>query len=98
MVVAQSSRETAERRFDPLLAVTPNPAFQQASISFQLPKVNNVDLNLYDSKGALVQRVFNGRLPAGTHRFPIETTRGNGYFLVGLQLNEGLFSVPIVVR
>lgn len=98
MVVAQTSRETVERRFDPLLAVTPNPAFQQASIFFQLPKVNNVDLNLYDSKGALVQRVFNGRLPAGTHRFPIETTHGNGYFLVGLQLNEGLFSVPIVVR
>lgn len=98
MVTSTTIETVAEREFDPHLNVTPNPAYAQASVSFQLPKVNNVDLNLYDSKGALIQRIFNGRLPAGTHTFPLESHQKNGYFLIGLQLNEGLYAVPVIVR
>jgi photosystem II stability/assembly factor-like uncharacterized protein len=85
-----------EKRLDPQLTVSPNPTDGQAFISIELPRVNNVDLHLYDSKGALLQRVFNGRLQAGKHNFPIDLADRRGYFLVGLQLNEGLYAVPLI--
>lgn len=97
-VVTNTIQTLGERQFDPLLSVTPNPAYQHATISFQLPNSNNVDLNLYDSKGARIQKIFNGRLPAGLHRFSLKPAHQHGYLLVGLQLNEGLYTVPVVVK
>jgi photosystem II stability/assembly factor-like uncharacterized protein len=86
----------AERQFDPKLQVSPNPASGPTLVSFQLPRVNNVDLNLYDQRGALIQPVFNGRLPSGTHSFELSLPEQKGYFLIGLQVNEGLYSVPLL--
>ncbi len=97
--VMTSSAPAVGRQFDPQLAVSPNPAKEQATVSLQLPRANNVDLNLYDSRGALIQRVFIGRLPAGRHTFPLRLVEHSaGYYLVGLQVNEGLYSVPLIVR
>lgn len=87
-----------QRQFDPQLVVSPNPTHKRTLASFTLPRVNNVDLNLYDNKGVLLQRIFNGRLQAGRHSFPIDLAHGMGYFLVGLQVNEGLYSVPLIAK
>jgi len=84
--------------FDPGLRVAPNPSAGAAVVTFRLPRANNVDLNLYDQRGALLQNIFNGRLPAGEHKIPVNPAQRNGYYLIGLQLNEGIYTEPFVVH
>lgn len=47
----------------------PNPFNGQATINFSLPRDENVDLRILDVTGKLVERLANGRLVAGTHRY-----------------------------
>ncbi|HMQ46780.1 MAG TPA: YCF48-related protein [Saprospiraceae bacterium] len=91
------SAEISSRLFDPALTVSPNPASDEAVIDFSLPDKNNVDLNLYDQQGRLIARIFNGRLPAGQHKMNIKIgDLSQAFLLVGLQVNEGIFSTPLL--
>lgn len=89
--------EVSGRQFDPALTVSPNPATDQAIVRFTLPNKNNVDLNLYDQEGRLIAPVFNGRLLAGQHEMTIEMgDLQEKYLIIGLQVNEGMFSIPLL--
>lgn len=46
----------------------PNPFNPETTLSFALPKAQNVKLEIYNLKGQLVQTLLNGDLPSGTHR------------------------------
>ena len=45
----------------------PNPFNPQTKIDFALPKAGQVDLKVYDVRGALVRTLVSGSLDAGTH-------------------------------
>ena len=46
----------------------PNPFNNSTSFFYTLPKGDNVELTIYDEKGALVQRLFSGYQSAGKYR------------------------------
>ncbi|MBX2928095.1 MAG: hypothetical protein KF852_09690 [Saprospiraceae bacterium] len=93
-----SAGETFVPLFNPQLSVYPNPARSEAAVRFQISKATGADIGLYDSKGALIQAIFNGRLKPGVHQFPVHLNVKPGHYIVGMQLNEGLFSVPLIVH
>ncbi len=50
-----------------LAGVHPNPFNPQTTISYELAVAAEVDLKIYDVKGALVRRLVNESMPAGRH-------------------------------
>mgnify|MGYP006299279899 CR=1 FL=1 len=57
----------AESEFD--LSISPNPFNQQSLVSFILPEVDNVKVNIYDITGREIVCLHNGILPSGRHDF-----------------------------
>jgi uncharacterized protein (DUF362 family) len=55
----------------------PNPATTQATIRFAVPSKENVLVQIFDTKGALINTLNNSRLPAGTHEFLWDLTAYN---------------------
>jgi flagellar hook assembly protein FlgD len=45
----------------------PNPFNPQTTISFELAAESEVELEIYDVKGALVRRLVDASMPAGRH-------------------------------
>jgi photosystem II stability/assembly factor-like uncharacterized protein len=83
---------------NPMMKVSPNPATTEALVTFKLPRANNVDLNLYDAQGKLLQKILNARLSAGEHNIPVHFQGKRGYHLIGLQLNEGTYAIPLILH
>lgn len=46
----------------------PNPFNNSTSFFYTLPKGNNVDIKIYDEKGALAQKIFSGYQSAGRYK------------------------------
>lgn len=84
------------------LAVAPNPIFVDARIRFSLSRSMDVDLALYDLKGALVRRLEQGRMPAGEHQanWDGRDTRGRstaaGLYFVRLSADRVLLLSKVV--
>lgn len=51
----------------PGLNVSPNPAYDNADISFTVSGNSNVEVDVVDINGNLVNKLFSGNLSAGTH-------------------------------
>jgi hypothetical protein len=49
--------------------VYPNPFNPSATISFDIPKVSGVELNVYDVKGALVETLLQDNMKPGKHHY-----------------------------
>jgi hypothetical protein len=58
-----------------------------------------VNIGLYSMEGRLIQNLYNGRLPSGTHSID-KALQGltTGTYLVGLQINEGMSARKISVH
>ena len=52
----------------------PNPAVNEATIEFNVAQAGNVEINLYDISGKLVQHLFSGFVNAGTTSVKINTS------------------------
>ncbi len=52
----------------------PNPFNPTTQITFQLPSNQSVELNVYDSTGRLVQRLFDGKKTAGSHTLQFDAS------------------------
>ncbi len=52
-----------------LSAPSPNPFNSVMNIHYQQPKLETVNLSVYDIEGRLVEVLFNGQLSAGDHSF-----------------------------
>lgn len=57
------------------MAIMPNPAREQATISFQLAAPAKAELQLHDLTGKLVWRATTGSLPIGPQRMEIPTAQ-----------------------
>ncbi len=60
------------------LAGVPNPFNPTTTLSFALAEAGHARLDIHDARGALVTRLVNAYLPAGTHQFAWQGKRTGG--------------------
>jgi hypothetical protein len=78
--------------------VAPNPARDFAEVRFNLTNAQNVDLRVFNAKGALVQSQLLGNLVSGDHRVVLNAaTLPSGSYRVVLQGSEGLAQTQMIV-
>jgi len=70
---------------DNLLTCYPNPFNPTTNISYSLSKAGLINLSVYNAKGELVNRLFQGTQPAGEHRATFNATG----------LNSGVYFVKL---
>ncbi len=61
-----------------MIAVYPNPFNQQCTFRVELQKTGDVELNIYDVAGRLVQNIFRGEVAAGIHTLTWNGKNENG--------------------
>ena len=54
----------------------PNPISGSATISFSLLRPENISVTIYDAKGKLITRLYNGSLNSGEHRIKWNVNKG----------------------
>ena len=84
------------KRFD--WKIYPNLGDGKFQVNLELMTPNHVDLDLYSLEGKLFKNIFNGKLMSGNYQFEQEDALPNGTYIIGLQLNDGLFSKKIIVK
>lgn len=84
------------------LRAMPNPALRGTRVGFALPDAEDVDLDVFDASGRVVQRLAHGRLSPGEHEFAWDgrTTGGSaaeaGVYFVRLVTPTRESSVKVV--
>lgn len=74
------------------LNVYPNPAQDNTMVEFTTENRENVNVEIIDLNGKVVQNVFAGELSNGTHQFPVQTAElSAGIYLVRLVTDEGKY-------
>jgi hypothetical protein len=68
----------------------PNPFNSQTTIEYSLPESSDIELNVYDIKGELVQRIFKGNQPTGQYR-----VNWDGKGLDGNTVNSGVYLLQL---
>ncbi|HET6767276.1 MAG TPA: multicopper oxidase domain-containing protein, partial [Chitinophagaceae bacterium] len=71
------------------LKVMPNPFSNYVTIQLSLPATKKISIALYDTKGRLVKKVYEGEKPAGLQRFSIDGSNiTNGIYFCEILINE----------
>jgi hypothetical protein len=84
---AETNKENIETQLQ--LKVNPNPFSNHVTIQFNLPTAKKISINLYDTKGSLVKKVYEGEKPAGLQRFSIDGGNiANGIYFCEILINE----------
>lgn len=79
------------------LSSHPNPFGSSSSIEVSLSKAQHVVLDVYNSAGQLVQRLFEGELPSGQSSFTFgENGVENGIYFCRISSEEGFFMHKII--
>ncbi len=79
--------------WDAGLQVTPNPFNPETTVRFSLLKNANVNLSIYNTKGQLVRKLYDGLMPAGNHGIPWDGTDryqkpvATGVYLINLDID-----------
>jgi spore coat protein A len=83
----EANKENAETELQ--LKVNPNPFSNYVTIQFNLPITKKISINLYDTKGSLVKKVYEGEKPAGLQRFSIDgSNMANGIYFCEILIND----------
>ena len=70
------------------LQTIPNPFSDRFLVSFVLPKASDVSLKLFDSKGSLVKKVFQGHLSKGLQQINVDgTNQANGIYFCEVNID-----------
>ena len=70
------------------LKVNPNPFSNYVTIQFNLPATKKISINLYDTKGSLVKKVYEGEKPAGLQRLSVDGgNMANGIYFCEILIN-----------
>ncbi len=68
------------------LSCYPNPFNPSTTISFELPKAAEIELNLYNLKGQRIKQLFQGRKQSGKHSFELDCEGlSSGIYLIRLK-------------
>ncbi len=81
------------------LFVFPNPVLQETTVAFALPESGQTDIALYNSKGQLINKVFNGITEANTQNSFIlnAATLPSGIYILHLQSGKNLLTKKVIV-
>ena len=72
------------------LTIAPNPAQGNTKVSFKLAQQKDVNIQIFDMMGRVVNNVYNGIVPSGTTSFPVNTDSMNdGVYLVKFNFANG---------
>jgi hypothetical protein len=81
------------------LKVFPNPFNTNLTIQMSMPKRDIVYINLYDSKGVFIKRVFEGEKMPGVQNFTIDGgTLANGTYFTEIFVNGQSLLRKIVLQ
>lgn len=76
----------------------PNPTAAQAVITFELPAVNTITLDLVNVYGQQVAVIANGEFAAGAHKVTVNTDElASGVYFYNLRTNDQVLSKKLVV-
>ena len=76
--------------------VYPNPFNPSATISFDIPEISTVELNVYDVKGSLIETLLKDTMKPGKHRYTWEPQGlPSGVYLVKLKAGNKSFTQKI---
>ncbi|MBI3136130.1 MAG: T9SS type A sorting domain-containing protein [Bacteroidetes bacterium] len=79
------------------LAVYPNPASQEAVISFVSVAQSNCTIELYDALGNLVSMVYSGSLAAGAQTFAVNTASlAEGIYMIRITGDETIETLKLI--
>jgi hypothetical protein len=72
-----------------LNTISPNPANDNAKISFSLGNQGNIEIELYDTRGKLIKKLFNELMESGTHTisFDIDGNINSGTYFLNIRFN-----------
>ncbi len=78
-------------------SVYPNPTANNARLNVTLTKGSQINVNVVDMMGRVVQEVTNTRLSNGNHSFDIDLRSvTDGVYFIRIQLNENIHSQKVV--
>jgi Secretion system C-terminal sorting domain/Domain of unknown function (DUF4397) len=78
--------------------LSPNPAKQQANLNFDLASPSDVQIQIVNAMGAVVQSSKFAGLAKGTHQLPLDLANmPDGYYFVKLQTASGSQTKKLVV-
>jgi flagellar hook assembly protein FlgD len=76
-------------------SIFPNPASDLATIKFDLPKNQNVKIDLLDVTGRLIENVIDQKLDNGQHQFTINGTNFKGIYLLKCSFDNQQYTSQI---
>lgn len=94
---------TVPERLAPALRSSPNPFNPSTEVSFVLPEPSDIDLSVFDLRGALVKVLHRGHLEAGEHAVTWDgrneqgTAMASGVYLVRLETADGARNVRVTM-
>ena len=76
----------------------PNPTADEAIITFELPAIHNVSIDLVNVYGQQVAVIASGEFAAGAHKVTVSTDElANGVYFYNLRTNDQVISKKLVV-
>jgi spore coat protein A len=94
---AEAIKEKMERELK--LKVMPNPFSNYVTVQFSLSQPERVSINLYDAKGGLVKKVFDGERQPGLQRISIDGSNlSNGIYYFELLINDQRIARKLVLQ
>lgn len=79
------------------LQIAPNPAKKHTVISYSLEKTANVQLNIYNTVGQLVQELVTESQQQGNHQYQLNNTLPAGVYIAKLAIDGVISTKKIVV-
>ncbi|MFT5145026.1 MAG: hypothetical protein ACI80V_003690 [Rhodothermales bacterium] len=90
--------ENAEVPTELGLSNYPNPFARSTTITFDLPRPDQVSVEIYDLQGRRLETLVSGSLPAGTHQAAWNAgSRAPGVYLLRLQGQHSIETRPLTV-
>ncbi|MEL6537262.1 MAG: Ig-like domain-containing protein, partial [Bacteroidota bacterium] len=78
-------------------AVYPNPVSQQATLALEVPSTQWVTLDVLNTMGQQVQRVFEGTLATGQHRLVLDASKyASGLYHVRVVQGGQVYTLPLL--
>jgi len=76
----------------------PNPFNPRTAISFQLSAFSNIELNIYNVQGILVDKLYNGPIEAGSHELTWDASdMPSGVYIVRMVAGDFVASQKLVL-
>lgn len=78
--------------------IAPNPAVDQVTLTFNLDKQCQAEIQLFDQSGELMANISKSQFEAGENNVEFQTKEyASGYYLVNIKIEGQSFSIPLVI-